>query len=136
MNLYSNYLEDPQNVDLDYTMNLVMSVNDFISANLSYQTIYDDNAFRGLQTRQVFGIDQLQFLIQSKSNSKKAPFGAFFIDVLRSLDTKNDCKKTLNMDFTYFVVYSFSDSSKFSLFNAEINREWSPILDIHVAFHS
>ncbi|MDG1778271.1 MAG: DUF3078 domain-containing protein [Flavobacteriaceae bacterium] len=56
LNLYSNYLEDPQNVDLDYTMNLVMSVNDFISANLSYQTIYDDNAFKGLQTRQVFGI--------------------------------------------------------------------------------
>ena len=56
LNLYSNYLEDPQNVDLDYTMNLVMNVNDFISANLSYQTIYDDNAFRGLQTRQVFGI--------------------------------------------------------------------------------
>ena len=56
LNLYSNYLEDPQNVDLDYTMNLVMTVNDFISANLSYQTIYDDNAFRGLQTRQVFGI--------------------------------------------------------------------------------
>jgi len=56
LNLYSNYLEDPQNVDLDYTMNLVMNVNDFISANLSYQTIYDDNAFQGLQTRQVFGI--------------------------------------------------------------------------------
>lgn len=56
LNLYSNYLEDPQNVDLDYTMNLVMNVNDFISANLSYQTIYDDNAFKGLQTRQVFGI--------------------------------------------------------------------------------
>ena len=56
LNLYSNYLEDPQNIDVDYTMNLVMNVNDFISANLSYQTIYDDNAFRGLQTRQVFGI--------------------------------------------------------------------------------
>ena len=56
LNLYSNYLEDPQNVDLDYTMNLVMNVNDFISTNLSYQTIYDDNAFKGLQTRQVFGI--------------------------------------------------------------------------------
>lgn len=56
LNLYSNYLEDPQNIDLDYTMNLVMNVNGFISANLSYQTIYDDNAFRGLQTRQVFGI--------------------------------------------------------------------------------
>lgn len=56
LNLYSNYLEDPQNVDLDYTMNMIMKINKFISANLSYQTIYDDNAFRGLQTRQVFGI--------------------------------------------------------------------------------
>lgn len=56
LNLYSNYLEDPQNIDLDYTMNMNMKINKFISANLSYQTIYDDNAFRGLQTRQVFGI--------------------------------------------------------------------------------
>ena len=56
LNLYSNYLEDPQNVDLDYSMNMVMKINKFISANLSYQTIYDDNAFRELQTLQVFGI--------------------------------------------------------------------------------
>lgn len=56
LNLYSNYLEAPKNVDLDYTMNLVMTINKLISANFSYQTIYDDNAFRGLQTRQVFGI--------------------------------------------------------------------------------
>lgn len=33
-----------------------MTINKFISANLSYQTVYDDNAFQGLQTRQVFGI--------------------------------------------------------------------------------
>ena len=56
LNLYSNYLEDPQNIDLYYSMNMVMKINKFISANLSYQTIYDDNAFHGLQTRQVFGI--------------------------------------------------------------------------------
>ena len=56
LNLYSNYLEDPQNVDLDYTMNLVMNINKYISTTLAYQTIYDDNAFEGLQTRQVFGL--------------------------------------------------------------------------------
>jgi len=56
LNLYSNYFEDPQNIDLDYTMNMIMTINKFISAHLSYQTIYDDNAFCGLQTRQVFGI--------------------------------------------------------------------------------
>ncbi|MBT8318202.1 MAG: DUF3078 domain-containing protein [Lutibacter sp.] len=56
LNLYSNYLEDPQNVDLDYTMNIVMAVNKYLSANLSFQTIYDDNAFEGFQTREVFGL--------------------------------------------------------------------------------
>ncbi len=56
LGLYSNYLEDPQNVDLDYTMNLVMTINNYLSANLSFQTIYDDNAFRGFQIREVFGL--------------------------------------------------------------------------------
>ena len=56
LNLYSNYLEDPQNIDIDYTMNLVMSINKYLSANLAFQTVYDDNAFQGLQTRQVFGL--------------------------------------------------------------------------------
>ncbi len=56
LNLYTNYLEDPQNVDLDYTMNLVMTINKYLSANLAFQTIYDDNAFRGFQTREVFGL--------------------------------------------------------------------------------
>ena len=56
LNLYSNYLEDPQNVDLDYTINFVMSINKYLSANLAFQTIYDDNAFKGFQTRQVFGL--------------------------------------------------------------------------------
>ena len=56
LNLYSNYLEDPQNIDLDYTINIVMSINKYFSTNLALQAIYDDNAFEGLQTRQVFGL--------------------------------------------------------------------------------
>ena len=56
LNLYSNYLEDPQNVDLDYTLSVVMKVNKYLSTNLIFQTIYDDNAFRGFQTRQIFGL--------------------------------------------------------------------------------
>ncbi|MDO9593636.1 MAG: DUF3078 domain-containing protein [Lutibacter sp.] len=56
LNLYSNYLEDPQNVDVDYTMNLVMKINSYLSANLTLQTIYDDNAFEGFQLREVFGV--------------------------------------------------------------------------------
>ncbi|UGU18237.1 DUF3078 domain-containing protein [Sinomicrobium kalidii] len=56
LSLYSNYLEDPQNVDLDYTLNLVMKINDYLSTNLTFQTIYDDNAYKGFQIREVFGL--------------------------------------------------------------------------------
>lgn len=56
LNLYSNYLEDPQNVDIDYQLNIVMKINRYLTTNLSFQTIYDDNAFKGFQVRQVFGV--------------------------------------------------------------------------------
>lgn len=54
--IYSNYLEKPQNIDIDYTMNLVMKINDFFSTNLNVQTVYDDNAYSGFQIREVFGL--------------------------------------------------------------------------------
>ncbi len=57
INLYTNYLEDPQNVDVDYTMNLVMPINKYITTNLVFQAIYDDNAQRsGFQIREAFGV--------------------------------------------------------------------------------
>jgi hypothetical protein len=56
LNLYSNYIDKPQNVDIDYQMNLVMKVNKYISTNLAFQSIYDDNAVKGVQVRQVFGL--------------------------------------------------------------------------------
>lgn len=56
LNLYSNYLEDPQNVDVDYTMNLVMNVNKYITTNFTFQAIYDDNAANGFQIREALGV--------------------------------------------------------------------------------
>lgn len=56
INLYSNYLENPQNVDIDYQMNVYMKINKFLSANIAFQTIYDDNSIQALQTREVFGL--------------------------------------------------------------------------------
>lgn len=56
LNLYSNYLEDAKNVDLDYQLNIVMKINKYLSTNFAFQTIYDDNAFQGFQTRQVIGL--------------------------------------------------------------------------------
>jgi len=56
LGLYSNYLEDPQNVDVNYQLNVVMRINRYLTTNLSFQMIYDDNAYKGLQVRQVFGV--------------------------------------------------------------------------------
>lgn len=56
LNLFSNYLEDPQNVDIDYSLAIVMRINRYLSTNINFQAIYDDNAFAGLQTREIFGL--------------------------------------------------------------------------------
>ena len=56
LGLYSNYLDKPQNVDLDYQAALNMKVNKNISANVIVHLVYDDNAVKDLQVRQVFGI--------------------------------------------------------------------------------
>jgi hypothetical protein len=56
LNLYSNYLDNPQNVDVDYQANLVMKINKYMSANIAFQAIYDDNAIQAVQIRQVFGL--------------------------------------------------------------------------------
>ncbi|NER13148.1 DUF3078 domain-containing protein [Leptobacterium flavescens] len=56
LNLYSDYLNRPKNVDLDYQLNIVMKVNKYLTTNLAFQTIYDDNAIGRLQVRQIFGL--------------------------------------------------------------------------------
>ncbi|GAA4273288.1 DUF3078 domain-containing protein [Aquimarina gracilis] len=56
LNLYSNYIEDPANVDMDYTFNLNLKINRYISFSFVFQSIYDDNATSAFQIRQVTGI--------------------------------------------------------------------------------
>jgi hypothetical protein len=56
VNLYANYLDKPQNVDIDYQMNVVMRINKFLSANVALQAIYDDNSIKAVQLREVFGL--------------------------------------------------------------------------------
>ena len=56
INLYANYFENPENIDIDYTMNLVMKINSYFTTNLIFQSIYDDNAYEGFQIREVFGL--------------------------------------------------------------------------------
>lgn len=56
LNLYANYLENPGNIDIDYTLNIAMKINKFLSANIAAQAIYDDNAIAEIQIREVFGL--------------------------------------------------------------------------------
>lgn len=64
LRLYSDYLEKPQNVDVDYTANVFMKVNEYITVNAGVQLIYDDNILiqksdgrkgPALQVKQILG---------------------------------------------------------------------------------
>ncbi|WP_158796820.1 DUF3078 domain-containing protein [Pedobacter sp. L105] len=69
LKLYSNYLDKPQNVYTDYTANLFMKVNKFVTVNAGVEMIYDDKTNipvvdntgtvtgnkKALQVKQIFG---------------------------------------------------------------------------------
>ena len=56
LSLYSDYLENSGNIDLDYTINTSMKINKYLTTNLILQFIYDDNSIKRLQVREVMGI--------------------------------------------------------------------------------
>lgn len=43
LDLFSNYFHNPQNVDIDWSLLINMKVNEYLSANLVTQLIYDDD---------------------------------------------------------------------------------------------
>lgn len=55
LTLYSDYLNDPQNVDIEAQSNMFFKVNEFISMNITLHAIMDANASGKVQFRQVFG---------------------------------------------------------------------------------
>ncbi|HNU76769.1 MAG TPA: DUF3078 domain-containing protein [Prolixibacteraceae bacterium] len=61
LGLFSNYLEKPQNVDVNWDLRINMKINKFLSANLITNMIYDDNIkIDGknslVQWKQLFGV--------------------------------------------------------------------------------
>jgi len=56
LNLFQNYLEDPLNIDVDYTLSLEFTINQFFSTNILLQILYDDNAIPEIQLKEVFGV--------------------------------------------------------------------------------
>ncbi|MGC6480029.1 MAG: DUF3078 domain-containing protein [Flavobacteriaceae bacterium] len=56
LNIYSNYLDRPDNLDINYLLELDLKVNDFISTQFVAQWVYDDHAIDRVQSRQILGI--------------------------------------------------------------------------------
>ncbi len=54
--MYSDYLDKPQNVDIDYQMRFFIKINKYLSTNLGFHTIIDDNASSKVQFKQMFGL--------------------------------------------------------------------------------
>ncbi len=63
--LFSNYLKDPQNIDVNWDFRINMKINKFLSANIVTNMIYDHDIFipidnqgnkgRRVQWKQLFG---------------------------------------------------------------------------------
>ena len=43
IDLFSNYIDQPKNIDVDWTLKIIMKVNDYLSANLITHMIYDND---------------------------------------------------------------------------------------------
>lgn len=69
LELFSNYIDNPQNVDVNWEVLLAMKVNKYISATLATQLLYDDNIAvpkddgnkgtyfgKGYQFKEAFGV--------------------------------------------------------------------------------
>ncbi|QAR30039.1 DUF3078 domain-containing protein [Ornithobacterium rhinotracheale] len=56
LSLYSDYLDDPANVDMDYRMDVNFKINKLLTTNLMLQAMYDDNVHSGFQLREHFGV--------------------------------------------------------------------------------
>jgi len=65
VDLFTNYLENPQNIDVNAELMLTMKINEFLAATFSTMIIYDDDVTLlqsdgtngpGLQVKEVFGV--------------------------------------------------------------------------------
>jgi len=59
LNVFANYVTTDGRhdaVDVDYTLNVAMKINEYLSTNITAQAIYDKNAVAAVQVREVLGI--------------------------------------------------------------------------------
>ena len=55
-NMYINYIQKIQNVDIEWNANIRLKVNEKISSNLIIHILYDDDLIKRLQIRELFGL--------------------------------------------------------------------------------
>lgn len=55
-NMYIDYLENTDEVDLSYQLNVLMKINSYLSTNFNFHAIYDTDAIARTQVKQVFGL--------------------------------------------------------------------------------
>jgi hypothetical protein len=54
--IYSDYLDSPENVDINHQANFLVGINKYLSMNLTLHVISDTNASSRVQFRQLFGL--------------------------------------------------------------------------------
>ncbi len=59
IDLFSNYVEDPQNVDVNWETLISMKVNSWLTTSISTQVIYDDNTMIITQTEKLDANDDV-----------------------------------------------------------------------------
>ena len=83
LDLFSNYLDNPQNVDVNLELLFAFKINKFLQASISSTLLYDDNTQvpvqldngdyrqgKGVQLKNVIGIG-LAYKIQGFKTAKK-----------------------------------------------------------------
>ena len=54
--LYSDYLHNPENIDVDYQINYNIVVNKYLSMKVNLHLLIDDNASSKVQFKEIFGL--------------------------------------------------------------------------------
>ena len=66
LDLFSNYIKNPQNIDINWEVLLAFKVNKYITSSISTQLLYDDDVLIGFDTDDDGNVDKKKPAIQFK----------------------------------------------------------------------
>lgn len=77
LNLFSNYIDHPERVDIYYNSILNIKFNQFITTMVSLDLVYDHDQVQQLQTKQTLGVGFSYTLGQRKNQKRKKTIAPF-----------------------------------------------------------